>query len=78
MENFDLRIIHVLMLFFLSYLQKAIVNRPALGVFPGADWPVKLRSTLMSVSLFYIDSCSDIIWPCQGTHNINSKDLAKK
>ncbi|XP_050436983.1 4-aminobutyrate aminotransferase, mitochondrial [Adelges cooleyi] len=30
--------------------KRAIVNRPALGVFPGADWPAKLRSTLMSVA----------------------------
>ncbi|CAH0555323.1 unnamed protein product [Brassicogethes aeneus] len=29
---------------------KALVNRPALGVFPGAYWPEKLRSVLLSVS----------------------------
>lgn len=28
----------------------ALVNRPALGVFPGADWPGRLRSVLMSVA----------------------------
>ncbi|XP_050532921.1 4-aminobutyrate aminotransferase, mitochondrial [Daktulosphaira vitifoliae] len=30
--------------------KKAIVNRPALGVFPGSDWPEKLRKTLLSVA----------------------------
>ena len=29
---------------------KTLVNRPALGVFPGADWPLKLQSVLMKVS----------------------------
>ncbi|XP_068086216.1 4-aminobutyrate aminotransferase, mitochondrial [Anabrus simplex] len=29
---------------------KSVVNRPALGVFPGADWPKKLKSVLMSVA----------------------------
>ncbi|VVC31952.1 Pyridoxal phosphate-dependent transferase, subdomain 2,4-aminobutyrate aminotransferase [Cinara cedri] len=30
--------------------KRAVVNRPALGVFPAADWPAKLRNTLMSVA----------------------------
>jgi len=29
---------------------KTIVNRPALGVFPGADWPAKLRDVLLQVA----------------------------
>ncbi|KAL1132085.1 hypothetical protein AAG570_010043, partial [Ranatra chinensis] len=29
---------------------KTIVNRPALGVFPGKDWPEKLKSVLLSVA----------------------------
>lgn len=29
---------------------KSLINRPALGVFPGADWPQKLQSVLMNVS----------------------------
>lgn len=30
--------------------QKALINRPALGVFPAADWPEKLRNVLLSVA----------------------------
>lgn len=30
--------------------QKSLVNRPALGVFPAADWPAKLRNVLLSVA----------------------------
>lgn len=29
---------------------KAIVNRPALGVFPGSDWPKKVKNTLLDVA----------------------------
>ncbi|XP_076265211.1 4-aminobutyrate aminotransferase, mitochondrial-like [Rhynchophorus ferrugineus] len=29
---------------------KSLINRPALGVFPGYDWPEKLRSVLLSIS----------------------------
>ncbi|KAF2899195.1 hypothetical protein ILUMI_06982 [Ignelater luminosus] len=29
---------------------KSLVNRPALGVFPGEDWPKKLKNVLLSVS----------------------------
>jgi len=29
---------------------KALINRPALGVFPGKDWPEKLKNVLMSIS----------------------------
>lgn len=34
------------MLFFIS----ALVNRPALGVFPGEDWPKKLKNSLLAVA----------------------------
>lgn len=33
---------------------KSLVNRPALGVFPGSDWPQKLRDVLLSVSIKFI------------------------
>lgn len=29
---------------------RSLINRPALGVFPGADWPAKLRNVLMPVA----------------------------
>ncbi|XP_059612937.1 4-aminobutyrate aminotransferase, mitochondrial [Phlebotomus argentipes] len=29
---------------------KSLINRPALGVFPGDDWPQKLQSALMSIA----------------------------
>ncbi|CAG9585485.1 unnamed protein product [Danaus chrysippus] len=29
---------------------RSLINRPALGVFPGSDWPQKLRSVLMEVA----------------------------
>lgn len=29
---------------------KSLINRPALGILPGADWPAKLKSVLMSVA----------------------------
>lgn len=32
------------------YPQTALINRPALGVFPGAEWPKQLKSILMSVA----------------------------
>lgn len=31
-------------------LSAALINRPALGVFPGADWPAQLKNVLMSVA----------------------------
>lgn len=31
-------------------LQKTLINRPALGVFPGADWPDKLKNVLISIA----------------------------
>lgn len=31
-------------------LQKALVNRPALGVFPGEYWPTKLKEVLLAAS----------------------------
>jgi hypothetical protein len=37
--------------FNLFFFQKTIVNRPALGVFPGADWPKKLKNILLQVRL---------------------------
>lgn len=30
--------------------QRALINRPALGVFPGQDWPGKLKDVLLSVA----------------------------
>lgn len=33
-----------------SHFTSALINRPALGVFPGEDWPKRLQSTLMSVA----------------------------
>lgn len=30
--------------------QKTLINRPALGVFPSADWPQRLRNVLISVA----------------------------
>ena len=29
---------------------KTLVNRPALGVYPGVDWPSMLKSILLSVA----------------------------
>lgn len=31
-------------------LQKTLINRPALGVFPSVDWPQRLRNVLISVA----------------------------
>ncbi|XP_055610219.1 4-aminobutyrate aminotransferase, mitochondrial [Uranotaenia lowii] len=33
-----------------NYNLRTLVNRPALGVFPGEDWPSKLENVLMSVA----------------------------
>lgn len=33
-----------------TFLQRSLVNRPALGVFPGADFPSKLKDVLLSIS----------------------------
>lgn len=38
-----------------SFFQKTLVNRPSLGIFPGADWPEKLKSVLLSVSEFHLN-----------------------
>lgn len=32
------------------WLQKSLVNRPALGVFPSGDWPDKVKKVLLSVA----------------------------
>lgn len=37
-------------IFFLNLKFTALVNRPALGIFPGADWPNRLQNVLMSVA----------------------------
>lgn len=33
-----------------EHSMRALINRPALGVFPGADWPDKLQNVLMPVA----------------------------
>ncbi|XP_022170500.1 4-aminobutyrate aminotransferase, mitochondrial [Myzus persicae] len=50
--------------------KKAIVNRPALGVFPAADWPEKLRSTLMSVAPKGMDALTTMM--CGSCSNENA------
>lgn len=35
---------------YLSCPISAMINRPALGVFPGKEWPEKLNSILMSIA----------------------------
>lgn len=32
------------------FISLALVNRPALGVFPGEEWPQRLQSIFMSVA----------------------------
>lgn len=34
----------------MSFHDTGLVNRPALGAFPGEDWPKRLKSTLMPVA----------------------------
>lgn len=41
----------VLKVFQNPHNMKTLVNRPALGVFPGADWPNKLKDILMPVNI---------------------------
>lgn len=39
-------------MYFIKHIkfQKTLINRPALGVFPSADWPQRLRNVLISVA----------------------------
>lgn len=36
------------------FLQKSLINRPALGVFPGEDWPKKIENLLKTVNYLKI------------------------
>ncbi|XP_023947315.2 4-aminobutyrate aminotransferase, mitochondrial [Bicyclus anynana] len=49
---------------------RALVNRPALGVFPAVDWPQKLRSVLMSVAPRGLDAVSTMM--CGSCSNENA------
>lgn len=48
----------------------ALINRPALGVFPGEDWPRKLQSVLMSVAPKGLDHISTMM--CGSCSNENA------
>lgn len=49
---------------------KTLINRPALGVFPGEDWPRKLQSVLMSVAPKGLDNVSTMM--CGSCSNENA------
>ncbi|CAB3242147.1 unnamed protein product [Arctia plantaginis] len=49
---------------------KALVNRPALGVFPGLDWPQKLKNVLMSVAPAGLDNIATMM--CGSCSNENA------
>ena len=49
-----------LIIYNISIIQKAITNRPALGVFPGVDWVDRLKRVLISVSKYYFKSINII------------------
>jgi 4-aminobutyrate aminotransferase / (S)-3-amino-2-methylpropionate transaminase len=48
----------------------ALINRPALGVFPGEDWPKKLQSILMSVAPKGLDHLTTMM--CGSCSNENA------
>ncbi|XP_058463797.1 4-aminobutyrate aminotransferase, mitochondrial [Malaya genurostris] len=48
----------------------ALINRPALGVFPGEDWPNKLQNVLMSVAPAGVDHVSTMM--CGSCSNENA------
>lgn len=48
----------------------ALINRPALGVFPGEDWPRKLQNVLMSVAPKGLDHISTMM--CGSCSNENA------
>ena len=41
---------------------RTLVNRPALGVYPGADWATTLNDVLMSVAPKGLDQVDNIIY----------------
>ncbi|XP_055625580.1 4-aminobutyrate aminotransferase, mitochondrial [Toxorhynchites rutilus septentrionalis] len=49
---------------------KALINRPALGVFPGEEWPSKLQSVLMSVAPTGLDHVTTMM--CGSCSNENA------
>ncbi|XP_063378091.1 4-aminobutyrate aminotransferase, mitochondrial-like [Cydia fagiglandana] len=49
---------------------KSLINRPALGVFPSADWPSKLRSVLLPVAPRGLDHVSTMM--CGSCSNENA------
>uniref|UniRef100_A0A336M3B2 (S)-3-amino-2-methylpropionate transaminase n=1 Tax=Culicoides sonorensis TaxID=179676 RepID=A0A336M3B2_CULSO len=49
---------------------KSLVNRPALGILPGSDWPAKLQSTLMSVAPKGLDMVTTMM--CGSCSNENA------
>jgi len=50
----------------------ALVNRPALGVYPGADWPKMLREVLMSVAPKGLENGHVTTMMCGSCSNENS------
>lgn len=54
----------------LRNLLSALVNRPALGVFPGEDWPAKLQNVLMSVAPTGLDHVTTMM--CGSCSNENA------
>lgn len=76
----------LLKVFCSDHNMKALINRPALGVFPGADWPDKLQNVLMPVAPQGLDcittmmcgSCSNenafknmFLWYCKNRRGLN-------
>uniref|UniRef100_A0A1Q3G538 (S)-3-amino-2-methylpropionate transaminase n=1 Tax=Culex tarsalis TaxID=7177 RepID=A0A1Q3G538_CULTA len=53
-----------------EYNLKTLVNRPALGVFPGEDWPAKLQNVLMSVAPTGLDHVTTMM--CGSCSNENA------
>ncbi|XP_038120077.1 4-aminobutyrate aminotransferase, mitochondrial [Culex quinquefasciatus] len=53
-----------------DYNLKTLVNRPALGVFPGEDWPAKLQNVLMSVAPTGLDHVTTMM--CGSCSNENA------
>lgn len=49
---------------------KSLINRPALGVFPGEDWPSKLQNVLMTVAPKGLDHLTTMM--CGSCSNENA------
>lgn len=49
---------------------RTLINRPALGVFPGEDWPAKLQNVLMSVAPTGLDHVTTMM--CGSCSNENA------